>query len=236
MPEEINRIVTDSLADLLWTPSPDADENLRNEGIPGDRIERVGNIMIDTFEMLRGMIEERQAAAGRNLKRHGYAVVTLHRPSNVDDKERLLALVESLVSLSRKLPIVFPVHPRTRRQLSAMGLGARLEANSAIVLEKPLDYIEFMSLVTDARFVLTDSGGVQEETTYMGIPCLTLRNNTERPITVNEGTNRLLDIPQLDAEVARVMAGPVRSECRPDLWDGQTAHRVVASLERKIAV
>jgi UDP-N-acetylglucosamine 2-epimerase (non-hydrolysing) len=230
MPEEINRLVTDALADLLWTPSPDGDANLLREGIPQSRIDRVGNIMIDAFEMLRDEI-----AASRWPARHGladgeFAVVTLHRPSNVDDPERLAALVATLERIARHLPLVLPLHPRTRKRLDETKLLSRLEAANGLHLVPPLGYVEFMSAVTAAQFALTDSGGVQEETTYLGIPCLTLRDNTERPITVSEGSNRLVKLASLEADVERVLAGPRRTGSRPALWDGATAGRVVASL------
>jgi UDP-N-acetylglucosamine 2-epimerase (non-hydrolysing) len=236
MPEEINRLVTDALADVLWTPSPDADENLRREGVAPARIESVGNIMIDTYEMMRVEIEGRNAAAKRNLSASPYAVVTFHRPSNVDDRDRLAALVESLLRIAAKMRIVFPVHPRTRNSLTANGLMTALSENRSIILEEPLDYVEFMALVSGARLVLTDSGGVQEETTYLGIPCLTLRDNTERPITVSEGSNRLVTLASIENQVADVLAGPVRLGRRPRLWDGHASARVVASLARHLGV
>ncbi len=230
MPEEINRIVTDALADLLWTPSPDGDANLLREGVPAERIDRVGNIMIDAFEMLR----DRIGAAGWP-RRHGldegaFAVVTLHRPSNVDDPERLDALVAVLSRISRRLPVVLPLHPRTRKRLEDTRLLDRLEGTDGVHVVRPLGYVEFMSAVAAARFVLTDSGGVQEETTYLGIPCLTLRDNTERPITVSEGSNRLVRLASLEAAVEATLAGPRRIGKCPALWDGATAGRVVASF------
>lgn len=231
MPEEINRIVTDSIADLLWTPSPDADANLLAAGIPAERIDRVGNIMIDSFELLRPKILEAGMAAKLGLEARGFGVVTLHRPSNVDRHEKLETIVERLVEASKRLPLVFPVHPRTRRRLEEFGLRGRLEGGAIRVME-PLSYVEFMSLVVDSRLVVTDSGGVQEETSYLGIPCLTLRENTERPVTVTEGTNRLLDPEELVTEVAAAMERGI-VETRIALWDGLTARRVAASLRRR---
>lgn len=191
MPEEINRIVTDAIADLLWTPSPDADDNLRAEGVDPARIERIGNVMIDSFEHLRPAIEAEQAAAALGEEPGSYVVVTLHRPSNVDDPDRLRAILEQLAELSRGRTVLFTVHPRTAKQIEVFGLGPLLAAATGIVTLAPMPYIRFMSLVVDAALVVTDSGGVQEETTYLGIPCLTLRTTTERPITVTAGTNRL---------------------------------------------
>ncbi len=234
MPEELNRLATDVLADLLWTPSEDADENLMQEGIPCKRIVRVGNIMIDSMEMMRPEIERQGMREALGLTPNGYGVVTLHRPSNVDDSGRLAELTGVLRRLAAKMPLVFPVHPRTRACLDAAGLWAALDASPGMHLREPLGYVEFMSLVFGAAYVLTDSGGIQEETTYLGIPCLTLRDNTERPVTVTQGTNRLVRLETVEASVEEVRTGCWPKGAIPDLWDGQAAARVTASLKRAV--
>lgn len=231
MPEEINRIVTDALSDLLWTPSPDADENLRIEGVPEARIVRVGNIMMDAYEMLRQKISADPMLSQLGVSAGSYALVTLHRPSNVDQEDTLRPLVASLLAVAKDLKLIFPVHPRTRQRLNAFGLWSQLEQDEEVILLEPVSYIPFMSLVQQAKLTITDSGGIQEETTYLGIPCLTLRPNTERPITILEGTNALSTAEQLADQVRQILATGVRSYARPQLWDGQTAGRVVESLK-----
>jgi UDP-N-acetylglucosamine 2-epimerase (non-hydrolysing) len=260
MPEEINRLVTDAICDVYWTPSPDADEHLAREGVPVTRIDRVGNIMLDSFEMMRPQIEADGTRASMGLEAGNYAVVTLHRPSNVDTREALVPLVQQLIAVSQELPLVFAVHPRTRKKLEEFGLLKALtptlpltrpsadlsqQAGSgaislsqqagrgAITLTEPLGYIQFMNLVRSARAVITDSGGVQEESTYLGIPCLTLRENTERPITVSEGSNRLVKPAELHQQMGEVLAGRWPTGRRPALWDGQAADRCVAALKRR---
>jgi len=232
MPEELNRLAVDVLCDVLWTPSPDGDANLAAEGIAADRVTRVGNIMLDSFEHVRPAIEAAGVPAEFGVAGLPYAVVTLHRPSNVDDPAQLERVAAALEAVQRRLPIVFPVHPRTSARLKASGLGARLEA-AGVRLIDPLPYVRFMSLVLGSAAAITDSGGIQEETTYLGIPCLTLRENTERPITISEGTNRLVTPDTLAAELDRALATPRAERPRPEYWDGHTAERCLADLRRR---
>jgi len=232
MPEELNRLATDVLADVLWTPSPDADDNLAAEGIAAERITRVGNIMMDSYELVRPAIEAADACGALGLAPGGYGVVTLHRPSNVDDPAQLGRLVDALVGAQSGLPLVFPVHPRTAARLAAAGLTPRLE-QAGVKLIEPAAYIRFMSLVSNAAAIVTDSGGLQEETTYLGIPCLTLRDNTERPITISEGTSRLVKVGRLVAELEDALAQPRSQRKRPEYWDGRTAERCLADLRAR---
>jgi len=232
MPEEINRIATDAISDVLWTPSPDADRNLLAEGVPAERITRVGNIMLDSFERSRPAIAAARAPEALGLAGEAYGVVTLHRPSNVDASAPLRRLVDSLCAVQRRLPIVFPVHPRTAARLAEFGLAAALE-QAGVRLVAPMPYINFMSLVSGAAAVITDSGGLQEETTYLGIPCFTLRENTERPITVAEGTNRLATPEGLPGLVVAALAKGRPAPRRPEFWDGNTAARCLADLRHR---
>lgn len=236
MPEEINRLVTDAIADVLWTPSPDADENLIAEGVPRERIDFVGNIMIDSFEMMREAITADDSVVRLGLEAKKFGVVTLHRPSNVDSQETLATLVSVLVEVSALLPLVFAVHPRTRKRLQDFDLEKKLLSATHIQLIDPLGYVQFMNLVSNCAAAITDSGGIQEETTYLGIPCFTLRENTERPVTSTIGSNQLVRPDNLLERVREGLAGQTHAGRRPDLWDGQTAARAVQRLRERSGV
>jgi len=230
MPEEINRLLVDAVADLLWTPSEDADVNLLREGVAPERIVRVGNIMIDAYCMLQEGISEAGTAARLGLQPLSYAVVTMHRPVNVDRRENLLVIVDQLIKLAESFSVVFPVHPRTRTRLESFDLMHKL-SNAGIRLLEPLGYIEFMNLVANCRIVVTDSGGIQEETSYLGVPCLTARESTERPITLSLGSNQLIAISSIEQAAKSVMETVAsRMNTTIPLWDGRTAERVVESL------
>jgi UDP-N-acetylglucosamine 2-epimerase (non-hydrolysing) len=235
MPEEINRLVTDALADLLLVSEPAGEENLRREGIAEDRIRYVGNVMIDTLVSELPAARASGTVERLGLKASGFVYVTLHRPSNVDDPARLARLVELLRWVGTKLAVVFPAHPRTRQRLQAAGLEARLSAAPGLLLLEPIGYRESLALLADARLVLTDSGGMQEETSHLGVPCLTLRPNTERPVTVSLGTNIVVgdEIERVPALVDDILAGrPKRGQPIPG-WDGRAAERVVAALAER---
>lgn len=234
MPEEINRVVTDAIADILWTPSADGDENLLREGVDQEKIEMVGNIMIDSLEMMREKIETAAAFSEMGLTKGGYAVVTLHRPSNVDQRETLKPLTSMLTKLAQRLPVVFPIHPRTRASLEKYRLLEPLEAAPGMHCTAPVNYVRFMNLVFNCRLVVTDSGGIQEETTYLGIPCITLRENTERPVTITQGTNRLCRFDSADAAIEEALTADMKRQLTPDLWDGHTAQRVADHIETLI--
>jgi UDP-N-acetylglucosamine 2-epimerase (non-hydrolysing) len=225
MPEEINRIVTDRLSDILFTPSEDGDANLLHEGVPKERIHFVGNVMIDSLMQLLPAAKKCPA----NGFPERFALVTLHRPANVDDGETLRAILDSLTKVSKELNIIFPVHPRTRQRVAEFGIDSQ-----NIRLLDPMPYIEFLALQTRAAVVITDSGGIQEETTYLGIPCLTLRPNTERPITITLGTNVLVgdDRGSLIAELGKIMEGKQKKGVIPPLWDGYAGDRIADILQR----
>jgi len=230
MPEEINRLVTDVLADFLWAPSRDAVDNLLAEGISPARIVLVGNIMIDSLEMLRDSIQRRRVYTEYGQAAGCYGVVTIHRPSNVDEPAVLRELCAVLERVSRSIPLIFPVHPRTRHRLTGESLFEKAQAEQRLFLPEPLGYIAFMNLVFNARLVVTDSGGIQEETTYLGIPCLTLRENTERPVTVMQGTNRLCMPEELPSRVNEILQAGRRPAPIIEFWDGKTAARVVKAI------
>jgi UDP-N-acetylglucosamine 2-epimerase (non-hydrolysing) len=223
MPEEINRIVTDRLADMLFTPSEDGDINLQREGIAPAKIYRVGNVMIDSLVRLLPTAMQ----CSRNGMPERYALVTLHRPSNVDDSASLKSILKSLLEINQELEVVFPMHPRTRQRIEQFGMSS-----GKLHLLDPLPYIEFLSLQRHAAVVITDSGGVQEETTYLGVPCLTLRSNTERPVTVTMGTNILIgqDLRRLRSEMSEILRGNAKKGSIPPLWDGHAGERIAEAL------
>ena len=234
MPEEINRLLTDQIADLLFTPSPDADDNLIAEGIPRERIRFVGNVMIDSLQKNLTVARNLQTKAQLGLNGRDYALLTLHRPSNVDLRESFEPILSALEVIASKLPIVFPVHPRTRKTIADLGLTDRVESIKDLRTIDPLGYLDFLNLSSGARLVLTDSGGIQEETTALGIPCLTLRENTERPITVEMGTNVVVgtDTTKIIAEATAALNGSAKKIIRqPPLWDGHTSERILDALE-----
>jgi len=225
MPEEINRLVTDVLADYLWTPSLDGNKNLEKEGVSPEKIFLVGNIMIDSLVMARKNIETLDVYSRFGCQMGAYGLVTLHRPSNVDSRDVLVRLCDYLVEISKKLPLIFPVHPRTMGKLDEFGIRALKDANN-IHLTQPLGYNEFMNLVYNSKMIITDSGGVQEETTFLKIPCITLRPNTERPVTVTLGTNQLCRPENLCGMVDLILEGRYKKGSVPELWDGRTAERI----------
>jgi UDP-N-acetylglucosamine 2-epimerase (non-hydrolysing) len=223
MPEEINRIVTDRLADMLFTPSEDGDINLEREGVPAEKIYRVGNVMIDSLVRLLPAAMQ----CPKNGLPERYALVTLHRPSNVDDSASLRSILQALFDVNEQLEVVFPVHPRTRQRIEQFGINIE-----KLHLLEPLPYIEFLSLQRRAAVVITDSGGIQEETTYLGVPCLTLRSNTERPVTITMGTNVLIgqDLGRLSSELSNILEGRGKKGTLPPLWDGHAAERIAEAL------
>jgi UDP-N-acetylglucosamine 2-epimerase (non-hydrolysing) len=223
MPEEINRIVTDRLADLLFTPSEDGNFNLNKEGVAPEKIHNVGNVMIDSLVRLLPAA----LRSPRNGLPERYVLVTLHRPSNVDDSEKLGSILASLFEVNRHLDVVFPVHPRTRQRIADFGLKV-----GKLHLLEPVPYIEFLALQKNAAVVITDSGGIQEETTYLGVPCLTLRENTERPVTVTLGTNTLVgqDRDKLRSELTNALTGKGKKGSIPPLWDGHAGDRIADIL------
>ena len=234
MPEEINRVLTDRISNILLTPSLDANKNLKKEGIDPEKIYFVGNIMIDSLVAHKDKAENSNIFYQLNMSHNEkYALVTLHRPSNVDEYEGLKMLLTSLEKIGRKIKIIFPMHPRTRKNIYELGLSSFLNTNSDIIFTDPLGYLDFLKLEMNAKFILTDSGGIQEESTYFGVPCLTLRENTERPITITEGTNHLVDlnVESIVNSAREIIEGNVKQGKIPKYWDGKTAKRIVKVLD-----
>lgn len=239
MPEEINRLCTDVLCDYLFTTDVGANANLQAEGVAEDRIFFVGNVMIDTLMQHLPMAEQLPLGNELGLRKNGYATLTLHRPSNVDDADTLRGILEALQEIAREIPIVFPIHPRTRSRIDDYGLSHFLETGDkaqGLWVTQPLGYLEFLHLNMNARMVLTDSGGLQEETTVLGVPCITLRHNTERPITCEQGTNQIVGNRREDImrAAAPILAGDARQARRPDKWDGHAAERIVRVLRETV--
>jgi len=240
MPEEINRLLTDQIADLLFTPSRDGDENLLREGIAQEKIHFVGNVMIDTLDRLLPLALERWqngrfALEGLTVDQSRYVLVTLHRPSNVDEPKILTEIMAALTEISREVPVIFPIHPRTRKRLSDMNLINPKSASQNMNFLNPIGYLDFLALQQHAKVVITDSGGIQEETTYLNVPCLTVRENTERPVTVSIGTNILVgqDMGRLGSEVERIMDGCAKKGTVPPLWDGKASEKIADIIVNK---
>jgi len=230
MPEEINRILTDAISDYLLTPSTDGDDNLLSEGVPREKIFFVGNIMIDSLIQYQDRAKKSDILNKININsKQDYALITLHRPSNVDNKEGLLIILNAFEEISKSINLIFPIHPRTTKQIQAFDLEDKVKKIKNLHLIPPIGYYDFLKLQMDAKFILTDSGGIQEESTYFGVPCLTLRQNTERPITITEGTNTLVKLNTVDIinESQKILSGNIKKGNIPKYWDGKTAERIV---------
>ena len=234
MPEEINRIVTDALSDWLFATSRGAVEHLRNEGVPDEKIFFVGDVMVDTLMKYRPRAEALRSPSKFGLEPKGYTLLTLHRPSNVDDADVFAGILDALAAIQCDVPILFPAHPRTVKRIQEFGFQERLAASPDLHIVEPLGYLEFLDLMMHARLVLTDSGGIQGETTVLGVPCLTLRENTERPVTVTEGTNLVVgtDPIRIVEETQRILADNAPSGRIPELWDGRAAERIISILHQ----
>jgi len=236
MPEEINRIVTDSLSDFLFTTCEDANENLRKEGVSNEKIFFVGNTMVDTLLRFKDRYNPSSILSQMKIREKEYALLTLHRPSNVDDEINFISILDALKEIQTRIKVIFPIHPRTKKQIEDMNMKDRFANMENIALTEPLGYLEFMSLLAHSKFVLTDSGGIQEETTVLGIPCLTLRKNTERPITVKEGTNIIVGTnkEKIIEESNKILNGNSKSGRIPKFWDGKAAERIVKILIKSL--
>ena len=241
MPEEINRIITDTISDFLLTPSPDGDENLLKEGVAKEKISFVGNIMIDSLIQFQNKAKESDillritADSGKEVTKQNYSLITLHRPSNVDSKEGLITILNAFEEISKHIKLVFPIHPRTKKQIKEFNLQDKVDKMENLLLVPPVGYYDFLNLEMNAKFILTDSGGIQEESTYFGVPCLTLRPNTERPITITEGTNKLckLDTKRIISDSMDILSGNTKEGKIPKFWDGETAVRIVEIFRDK---
>ncbi len=233
MPEEINRLVTDAISDLLFTPSRDGDANLLREGVAPEKIHFVGNVMIDTLLRCRDLADSSEVFKELRVAKKGYALVTLHRPSNVDHRPSLEKLLGALNEIQQRLDVLFPIHPRTAKRIAEHGFQPQVDAMKRLKLTPPLGYVDFLALQSHAAMVLTDSGGIQEETTVLGVPCLTLRENTERPITISEGTNRLVgsDPERIVKEAFDILDHPPKVGRIPEYWDGKAADRIADVLD-----
>lgn len=240
MPEEINRLVTDAICNIFFTTSTDADENLINEGVPKESIHMVGNLMIDSLvknlkkaekvSMKFKTLDNRKISLNKEFKQEQYGLMTFHRPSNVDKKNKLSELVNIWGRISEKIPIIFPIHPRTLKNIKEFGLLDKISSFHHLYLTEPVGYLQFINLIKNSKFLITDSGGIQEETTYLNIPCLTLRPTTERPITIWEGSNKLIKINEIESEVDLILKGKGKKGKIPKCWDGKTADRIVKIL------
>jgi UDP-N-acetylglucosamine 2-epimerase (non-hydrolysing) len=236
MPEEINRLATDAISDILFVSERNGEINLKNEGVDPDKMHYVGNVMIDSLIHFMEKAEQSTVLKDQNLQENGFVLVTLHRPSNVDNAEQFAKILDAFDTISKEIPIVFPIHPRAQKNLETFGLAEKAAAMNNLLLLPPLGYLDFIQLEKKCRFVITDSGGLQEETTYLGKPCLTVRENTERPITVQIGTNEIVgsDMEKLTRYARNILAGDWKKGEIPKYWDGKTAERIVKILDGRV--
>jgi UDP-N-acetylglucosamine 2-epimerase (non-hydrolysing) len=233
MPEEINRLLTDAISDLLFVTEQSGVDNLRNEGIDSDKVHFVGNVMIDTLMANRQKAQTSDVLQRLQLSAKEYAVITLHRPSNVDDMDKFSQIITAFEEIEKEMKLVFPIHPRTRDNIKAGKLDARMKAMTNLLLLEPIGYLDFLRLMSDAALMITDSGGIQEETTILGVPCMTLRENTERPVTITEGTNRLVHTTAEDIlnKYHQIRICGIPAACTPKLWDGRAAERIATIIK-----